>query len=233
MTCVPRWTGLHRDRIGVELHGFSDASTRAYAAVIYLRVFHSLSSFQVSLIAAKIKVAPLKTVSIPRLELNAVVLLNRLMYWTKRSLKLERVPMYGWTYFTIALTQAASKQWNCYVANRVSEVQTHFSSARWNHVHSSDNPASRDLSALELAAHRLWWCGPSWLSKPSALWPTQRELSSYQQRVLETILTEARKPISHHINSSLEWDLPLTYSSWTRLLRVTAYLKRFVQNLTC
>lgn len=76
---IPRWTGRHKEDLSIELHGFADTSNRAYAAVVYLRVLHSSDSFQVSLLAAKTKVA-LKTVSVPRaLELNAVVLLCRLL----------------------------------------------------------------------------------------------------------------------------------------------------------
>ncbi|XP_071577598.1 uncharacterized protein [Temnothorax nylanderi] len=78
---IPRWTGMRQDKIDVELHGFADASTRAYAAVVFLRIVHSPSNIQVILLAAKTKVAPLKTVSVPRLELNAVVLLIRLIEW--------------------------------------------------------------------------------------------------------------------------------------------------------
>lgn len=75
----------------------------AYAAVVYLRVLHSLSNVQVSIVAAKTKVAPLKTVSVPRLELNAIVLLTRLMEWVKNSLQLKEIPLYGWTDSTVAL----------------------------------------------------------------------------------------------------------------------------------
>lgn len=92
---IPRWTGMQAGQLSVELHCFADASSRAYAAVIYVRVLHPLRNVQLSLIAAKTKVAPLQTISIPRLELNAVVLLSRLMLWVQNSLKLEKVPRMG------------------------------------------------------------------------------------------------------------------------------------------
>jgi len=75
---VPRWTGQRKEDFSLEVHGFADASS-VYAAVVYLRVTHSESHFQVSLICAKTKIAPVKTISIPRLELNAVVLLGCLL----------------------------------------------------------------------------------------------------------------------------------------------------------
>ncbi|KMQ92413.1 pao retrotransposon peptidase superfamily [Lasius niger] len=62
----------------VEIHGFTDASERAYAAVMYLRVIESTGSPSVSLVVARAKVALLKQVSLPRLELCAAVLLAKL-----------------------------------------------------------------------------------------------------------------------------------------------------------
>lgn len=233
---ISRWTGTSREQMGFELHGFADASTRAYAAVVYLRVLHSMTNIQISLIAAKTKVAPLKTVSVPRLELNAVVLLSRLMDWTRNALNLERIPLYGWIDSTIALAwiRQHPAKWNCYVANRVSEVQTRLPAMRWNHVRSRDNPsdcASRGMSASELTAHDLWWSGPSWLRKPSASWPIQEDAPPLQDKIRETMLSEARKIIVHHVDTVAEWDLPTKYSSWTKLLRITAYLRRFIQNV--
>ena len=51
----------------MQLHGFSDASERAYAAVIYLRMTDSSNNVQTSLVISKTKVAPIKRLTIPRL----------------------------------------------------------------------------------------------------------------------------------------------------------------------
>jgi hypothetical protein len=73
---ISRWTDQHKESLSSEMHGFADASNRAYVTVLYLRVIRSSTNFQVSLICAKTKVAPVKTISKPRLELNAVVRLS-------------------------------------------------------------------------------------------------------------------------------------------------------------
>ncbi|XP_011688402.1 PREDICTED: uncharacterized protein LOC105450317 [Wasmannia auropunctata] len=228
---IPRWTRVHHTNLNLELHGFADASSRAYAAVVYLRVANPDGASHLSLLASKTKVAPLNTVSIPRLELNAVVLLSRLLSWVQDSLHLTHVPVHGWTDSSVTLawvTQHPSK-WRTYVANRVSAVQTRCLSARWGHVPSADNPAdcaSRGLSASELVHFDLWWRGPAWLARSSEFWPQPHELS---RTTLNAALTEIRGTASHHVSSNPEWDLPERFSSWTTLTRVTAYVRRFAR----
>ena len=68
--------------------GFSDASLKAYAAVVYLRI-ESETGVQVSLVASKTRVSPLKQQSIPRLELLATLLLARLLSNVTQALKDE------------------------------------------------------------------------------------------------------------------------------------------------
>ncbi|XP_029173240.1 uncharacterized protein LOC114942104 [Nylanderia fulva] len=233
MIKIPRWTGQGPQTLALEIHGFADASNRAYAAVVYLRVYHSLSDFAINLIAAKTKVAPVKTVSIPRLELNAVVLLSRLVKWTVNSLQLVGTPIHCWTDSTIALAwlrQHPSK-WNTYVANRVAEIQNNLPSTRWSHVPSAENPAdcaSRGLSASELVSHSLWWTGPPWLRQPSTAWPIHDMTNTRPTNELQQVSAELRKTKVLHIEGEEEWDLLYKFSSWTKLVRVTAYVHRFL-----
>jgi len=220
-THVPRWTGQRKEDSSLEVHGFADASSRAYAAVVYLRVTHSESNFQVSLICAKTNIAPVKTISIPRLELNAVVLLGRLLMWTQRALSFSSVPTYEWTDSTIALAWLKQpSKWTTYVANHVSEVQTSLPGATWHHVPSKENPAdcaSRGLSASMLLSHDLWWNGPAWLRRSSTTWPRRDPAMSVDETTSKEISTEARKVIVQHGDCTSEWELPHRYSSWTRL----------------
>jgi len=157
-----------RDNLGVEIHGFANASIRAYATVVYIRILTTMTEVHTHLLVAKTKVAPIKTVSIPRLELNALVLLSRLIHWTVNSLHSASIPCYEWTDSSVALawlSQHPSK-WKTYVANRVSEIQETIPTIKWGHVPSAQNPAdvaSRGISADDLKDHPLWWHGPQWL----------------------------------------------------------------------
>lgn len=83
---IPRWLGMHSSAKS-QLHGFCDASQDAYAAAVYVRTIQPDGKMIVRLIQAKTKVAPLnKPLTIPRLELNAALLLAQLMHTIKKHL---------------------------------------------------------------------------------------------------------------------------------------------------
>lgn len=69
-----------------ELHGFADASTVAYAAAVYIRLSSRSGKIKTTLLVGKSKVAPIKSLSVPRLELAAAALLARLIEFVRNSL---------------------------------------------------------------------------------------------------------------------------------------------------
>ncbi|XP_036149086.1 uncharacterized protein LOC118647752 [Monomorium pharaonis] len=119
---IPRWLGLLTTLM--ELHGFADASNLAMAAVVYVRTETSDKEFSVRLACAKSRVAPLKRVTIPRLELCAALLLARLMKHTIETLDLKETPIFLWTdsSATLAWITAHPSRWKDYVRNRVSTI---------------------------------------------------------------------------------------------------------------
>jgi len=106
---------------------------------------------------------------LPRLELCAATLLVRLVDHVQKLLNLQNRPVSLWSDSTVALgwIRGHPSQWETFVANRVSEIQTTLPDAQWRHVAGSDNPAdcaSRGLFPSELMDHPLWWRGPAWMS---------------------------------------------------------------------
>ena len=76
---------MTEDSTKVKLVGFSDASRTAYSAVIYVYIYDADGNCNSNLLIAKSKVAPVKTLSILRLELCSATLLAKLMSSVKTS----------------------------------------------------------------------------------------------------------------------------------------------------
>lgn len=107
-----------------EIHGFSDASSYAYGACVYLRSEDNNGQIFVKLIWAKSKVAPLKTQTIPRLELTAALLLARLIDKVKTALQIPCSRVMCWCDSTIVLgwLHMNLSQLQIFVANRVAAI---------------------------------------------------------------------------------------------------------------
>ncbi|XP_076298609.1 uncharacterized protein LOC143217848 [Lasioglossum baleicum] len=158
---LDRWVGqLDPDR-EVEIHGFSDASTRAMGIVIYIRVRDDDESFRVTLLSAKSRVAPIKPMTVPRLELSAALLLAKQVAHTRTALGLERIPAHLWTDSAVALAWIRSppSKWKDFVRNRIAEIHQLTPHAYWHHVPGTCNPA--DLASLGVSPRTLldsiWW----------------------------------------------------------------------------
>lgn len=163
--------------------------------------------------------APIKTVSVLRLQLNPTVLLTRLLKFVRDSLDLQHIPMYGWTDSSIALTwlRRHPSKWNIHVTNRVSEVQTCLPSINWNHVPSQDNPADYALRGLSPKYSAISNFGgtdlPGWVSfLPSGQY--FNKVSNQHDSNRELVESELRKVVVCHTQSTSKWELPNKVSSW-------------------
>lgn len=95
--CIPRcYHPKEATIVSTQLHGFSDASEKAYAAVVYLRMEDSNGMIHTSLVTSKTRVAPIKQVTIPRLELNGALILAQLLFHCKQVLDMPS-SMHGQT----------------------------------------------------------------------------------------------------------------------------------------
>ncbi|XP_077971383.1 uncharacterized protein LOC144425718 [Styela clava] len=153
----------------VELHHFSDASESGYGQCTYLRLVNDCGKAHCALVIGKARVAPLKHVTIPRLELTAAVVSARMSNLVKTELKLKNATEFFWVDSMVVLgyIQNESKRFNVFVANRVQTIHNFSSPSSWHHVPTKANPsddASRGLQADQLNA------GCRWLNGPEFLW---------------------------------------------------------------
>lgn len=151
-------------------------------------------------------------------------------------LSAHNIQIHGWCDSTAVLgwLKGDASRWKSFVANRVKQVTTIMPSDCWRYVKSEDNPAdcaSRGLTAAQLSDHSLWWQGPSWLLtyRPEKENNTTYTTTEEEKQVL--IIQETREPIKQE-NSNILQQLIEQQSSFTRLVRILAWILRFKINKT-
>ena len=138
------------DSVGAEevtecyLHGFRDASKKAYCALIYFVYRTTDGKTHVRLLASKTRVAPLKELSIPRLELMSARILAQLMHTVKNALRSQR-KLNGvkfWLDSKTALSWIQNKsEWKQFVRHRVNEILKLSNKEDWAYCSTEENPA--------------------------------------------------------------------------------------------
>lgn len=116
--------------------------------------------------------------------------------------------------------------WTTYVANRVAAIQELSSSSQWHYVNTKDNPAdvaSRGCSPAALRRHGLWWHGPQWLAESPQLWVTTN-IGNDCHTDLEM---KPQVSVSCKTSSTDSCDLLDKFSSFNKLVRVVAWIRRF------
>jgi len=229
---IPR-LALLPDSASYEIHGFCDASQHDYGACIYIRSIKPSGNADIRLYTARSRVAPIKTTTIPRLELCGALLLSELAAEVKNEISKINITLpteniHLWTDSTIVLAWLTSmKPLQVYVANRVAQINELSCETQCYHTPTTDNPAdliSRGIDVCALLSCQLWWNGPEWLRLPSSHWPSNPALPSDLPEVrtikLALVATAVDNPT---------WILK-RYSNWFTLLRVTALVRWFLSN---
>ncbi|XP_064470243.1 uncharacterized protein LOC135384996 [Ornithodoros turicata] len=134
---VPRFYehGVDGNVVSRMLHIFADASPLAYGAAAYICVKDATGEATTSLLLAKARVAPLKKLTLPMLELMACLIASRLFKYISSHLKLETDEIHFWSDSMIALywIQGNATRWKPFVQNRVVEIQGNDSSHPWHY----------------------------------------------------------------------------------------------------
>ena len=237
---VPRYVleEVEGDIVRTSLHGFGDASKKSYCAMIYL-VCETSTGVYTKLLCAKTRVAPLKGLSIPRLELMSAKILATLMDTVLKAVgsqvKIDEVKF--WLDSKTALFWIANNgEWKNFVRHRVNEILKLTKKEDWGHVPGEENPAdigSRGMNARDLKCSNLWWEGPNWLKKERSAWPSSAKLEdtedvSKEERKVNVMVTNAK--MDDHPSIGQVVDIG-RFSTLGKLLRVTAHIRRFIENL--
>lgn len=224
---IPRWLGTGPD-VGFSLHGFADASERAHGAVV------------------------------PRLELCAAKLLGELLQTIKLACGFDYIKSTLWTDSAIVLQwmRKDAATLKPFVHNRVHSILSTTTDCDWRHVPTETNPAdllSRGFAPSELKSAEIWWHGPEWLRQNSSGWPNSqpkltlhiekqvraemkanwlddagdRSLRPIQKAYVHAVALEMRGEGRFKLEIA---DMTLRTSTLRRLVRRTAYVRRFFHN---
>lgn len=233
--CIPRYVpALTRDTI---LVGFCDASFKGYGAVFYLVCYQGID-ISTHLMISKTRVASLKPITIPRLELNAAKLLTDLLLSLELFLQnsaISQVRLMSDSTTVLSWLKKPPPSLKAYTANRIGHILENTSIEMWSHVSGKENPAdpiSRGLLPSELKNASLWWDGPSFLKDTAFLsqqslseWPSPA-IEDYESEILKScLLVEAvEKP-------DFFYDLVERCSTFSKLLHAMVYVLRFIKSV--
>jgi len=234
---IPRWLGGTEDGFSVTFIGLSDASQVAYGAAVYLHIQSSHKNI-VNLLCSKSKIAPLKTVSLPRLELCAAVLLSKLLKYIidiySGRCKIDRIFACSDSQIALSWIADSPHRWKSFVANRVSQIHDNISPDRWFFVPGEQNIAdsiSRGTSPSKfLSSSKEWLHGPLWMNQEVEKWPIKSlKYISHREDLPE------RNTISLALNTEPAENSLLNLinrtSVFSKLLYVTVYVLRFLKRL--
>ena len=250
---IPRcyFDGIYDNVIKISLHGFGDSSLDAYGACIYIRIEKKSGEVVVRLVTSKSRVVPLKKkYSIPRLELLASFILSKLMVKVKQVLEQELFinDCYCWSDSMIVLAWilAEHKELKTFVQNRVIQIRNNIDSKKWHYCRSAENPADiiTRFKECDIENNKLWWHGPLFIHKDinienlsmhnDHIKVENGDSLDYNQDIFNSEVFE--KAVSLHV---LEKELFCIgnimdvnkYSKLKKLLRITGWVRRFINNI--
>lgn len=184
-----------------------------------------------AIVGAKTRVAPLKFVSIPRLELQAAVIGVRLADTITKALSFKIHQRFFWSDSRDVLCwiQSDHRRYSQFVAFRVSEILESTTMAEWGHKGSKENvadDATKWNSLPDLSPSSRWFKGPSFLWEASNKWPLNPFIEDSTQE-------ELRAQVFHHRDQPKDLIKVQDFSSWTRLQRTAATVLRSMHNFRC
>ncbi|CAC5354904.1 unnamed protein product [Mytilus coruscus] len=244
---IPRAIGLPGN-VTFSLLCFCDASTKAYASAVYLHQLSENNVCKIVSISSKTRLVPNKKITLPRLELLAVAIGVRCIDFVKKQLKFPVCETILWTDSQCVLHWIGTKKpLATFVDNRTKEVRQQ-KDIQFQYVSTKENPAdiaSRGTTVSLLKENSQWWHGPSWLTKHRTEWPRwdPHNISVDNQNSIESkykiskVLHEAKllageSPDGETNSVGYLFDIDCSrFSSFIRLIRVSAWVIRFVKQL--
>ena len=217
----------------VQLHVFCDASELAYGTVAYLRFVFKDGMYHVAFVMSKSRLAPIKSITLPRLELNAArcgARLSRLVLH-EIDLPIEYVRYWSDSTLTLQYIKNDKHRPKVFVSNRQTEILEVSDADQWSHISGSLNPADLltrgvvDPLALNSTS---WFTGPDFLLHDEEFWP-KSDVGELDPNDVEI----RQRSVLVGLGMIMEaGDIDTSrFSTWLRMKRVIAWIIRFLENV--
>ena len=233
--------------VKTELHGFSDSSEKCFAACIYFKFEKSNGEVQISLVTAKSRLVPKQKMShqkkytIPRLELMGNFLLSKLVVSVMEALtdeiQLDEIYCCSGSQVSLAWIRAHAKgkEFKTFVQNRLLEIRKNVAEEHWRYCKSKDNISdilTKDKKAVDFGA---WIYGPEFLYSLDL--HQKAEPPDYEYDT-PRYFTDEIKEIKTSLHTTQNTDSTVgniidikKYNDLSKLMRVTAFVIRYISNL--
>jgi len=191
------------------------------------------------MVISRSRVAPVKSITLPKLELIAAVIATQLTKFVMESLQLStnHATIHLWSDSQVTLHWIYDIKQTTptkpFITNRVTEITQSFPASVWTYIPTDDNPAdllTRGISAQQLKSSQLWLHGPSWLICTDQ-WPTWSPMNMLHLQNIDTPDVQ-NKPTNPAAKCGIHLVIDASqYNRLTKLLNTTVYVHRFVHNL--
>ncbi|XP_073960515.1 uncharacterized protein [Choristoneura fumiferana] len=208
-----------------EIHTFCDASEKVYAAAVYFVSNEPGGGKSSRLVAAKARVAPLKTISIPRLELQGCVLGTRLTKTVVEQTDYKIIGKHFWSdsRTVLAWIKSDPRSFKSFVAHRLAEIEDTTVPTEWRWVPSALNTADDATKGVPInfdKNHR-WFQGPDFIRRDINEWPVDKSAPALapptgEERPPRVVLA-TRKCDTYSYLPQID-----RFSNFTRLIRSAA-----------
>ncbi|KAK4325419.1 hypothetical protein Pmani_004014 [Petrolisthes manimaculis] len=210
--------------IACQLHHFADASEIGYGVVTYLRLSNDNGDVHCAFLYGRSRVAQLKSVTIPRLELKAATLAVRINDVIAKALDIPVGRIHFWTDSTAVLRyiRNTKSRFHTFVANQLAVIHDGSGQDQWRYVPSCENPA--DDASRGIQSER-WLKGSECLYQEERNWPINpinEHVEDYDLEVKANVVVSTVKKVDDNPTNKL-----LHYhSNWFKLVKLVAWIIR-------
>lgn len=209
-----------------QIIGFSDASSKAMAAVVYSRWLEN-GMIKCNFLCSKTKVAPLKAQSIPKLELEAALLLSKAAHRVckKQGIDTSRVICFCDAEVVLCWLDKPPEKWTPYVSNRIRKIKDYLPDANWFFVGTKENVADAPTRGISVPT----FLKSNWLKGPAFLY--NAEEFSFQCTRRESlkncfaIWSEFKEKQEEYKKNTFLKDAIESFSSYERLISTFTRIK--------